>query len=108
MELFRKEWESSGGKELTTTAAEFLKDGTLRISGADFGPTVEEWWGDDDYEYWMQIAPEDSKKLFLLILREAFNADLKLTFTGLKELCEANGINPKFNSGCETPAHVAR
>jgi hypothetical protein len=98
MEIFRKEWETSKGEEVRTTQAEFLKDGTLRVSGADFGPLVETWWGDDDYEYWMEIAPEDSKELLLLILREAFNAGLKLTFTSLKELCEANGINPKFDS----------
>lgn len=98
MEIYRKEWETSKGEELATIDAEFLKDGTLRISGADFGPAVEEWWGDDDYEYWMEIAPEDSKKLFLSILREAFNADLRLTFTGLRKFCEANGINPKFDS----------
>jgi hypothetical protein len=98
MEIFRREWETSEGKELTIIDAEFVEDGTLRISGADFGSGVEKWWGDYDYEYWMEIAPEDSKKLFLLILRETFNADLKVTFSSLRELCKANGIDPKFDS----------
>ena len=75
-----------------------MKDGTLRISGVDFGPGVEKCWGDYDYEYWMEIAPEDSKRLFLLVLREAFKADLKVTFESLMEICEANGIDPKFDS----------
>ena len=41
MEIYRKEWETSKGEEVRTTQAEFLKDGTLRISSADFGPLVE-------------------------------------------------------------------
>jgi hypothetical protein len=97
MEIFRREWETPKGKEATIVDADFLEDGTLRVSGVDYGAAVEGFWGDDDYEYWMDVTPEDSKQLFLLILKEAFNSDMKLTFGHLKEICKANGIDPKFD-----------
>lgn len=35
----------------------------LVIEGYDIGKTVEEYWGDSDYEYSTTIEPEEVKKL---------------------------------------------
>ncbi len=38
-------------------------DGKLEFSGHDLGPVVEEFFGDDDYEYWYSLEKEEADKL---------------------------------------------
>lgn len=38
--------------------------GTLIIEGYDIGKTVEEYWGDSDYEYSTTVNPDEVKKLY--------------------------------------------
>jgi hypothetical protein len=44
--------------------AYFDGEGNLIIDGYDIGKTVEEFWGDNDYEYITTIRPEEVKKLY--------------------------------------------
>ena len=50
MEIFRED-----GIEFTSIRTNFGDDGTLSINGQDMGPMVEQFWGDDDYEYFLSI-----------------------------------------------------
>ena len=50
MEIFRED-----GIEFTSIRTNFGADGTLSINGQDMGPMVEQFWGDDDYEYFLSI-----------------------------------------------------
>ncbi|MCU0462578.1 MAG: hypothetical protein MUF36_11310 [Bacteroidales bacterium] len=44
----------------------FFKDEKLIIEGYDVGKSVDEWFGDSDYEYSTTLAGEELDKLFLL------------------------------------------
>ena len=92
MEIYRNE-----GTEFTSINVDFLDDGTLKISGHDMGPFVEEFWGDDDYEYFLSI-PKKSIEMFLLhLMKLAFNTEKKITFGDCKEILEVNKIEHAFN-----------
>ncbi|MEK6781674.1 MAG: hypothetical protein AABY93_08205 [Bacteroidota bacterium] len=47
-----------------TIEAYFDKVENLIIGGYDIGKTVEEYWGDSDYEYMSTIPKEEVKKLY--------------------------------------------
>jgi hypothetical protein len=52
--------------EIRVTIEAYFKDENLIIEGYDIGRSVEQWWGDSDYEYSTTIAGEELKKLYLL------------------------------------------
>ena len=65
--------------------------------GQDMGPLVEQFWGDDDYEYFLSI-PKKSIEMFLLhLMKLAFNTEKKITFGDCKEILEVNKIEHAFN-----------
>lgn len=81
-----------------------LLNGGLRISGQDFGASVEKIFGKDEYEYFYDFDPTNTEKLFDLIRLE--NGDVKgvllQKFGGmdgcriLREYCEANDVKYRF------------
>ena len=92
MEIFRDD-----GMNFTSIRANFNNDGALSIDGQDMGPLVEQFWGDDDYEYFLSI-PKKSIEMFLLYLMKlAFNTEKKITFGDCKEILEVNNIEHDFN-----------
>lgn len=44
----------------------FTEKGQLYFDGYDIGKTVEEYWGDSDYEYIYTIEPEEVLKLYAI------------------------------------------
>ena len=92
MEIFRED-----GIEFTSIRTNFGADGTLSINGQDMGPMVEQFWGDDDYEYFLSI-PKKSIEMFLLhLMKLAFNNEKKITFGDCKEILEVNKIEHALN-----------
>ncbi len=92
MEIFRED-----GIEFTSIRTNFGADGTLSINGQDMGPMVEQFWGDDDYEYFLSI-PKKSIEMFLLhLMKLAFNTEKKITFGDCKKILEVNKIEHTFN-----------
>ena len=49
-----------------TVEAYFDETDNLIIEGYDIGKTVEEYWGDSDYEYTSTITTEEVNKLYAL------------------------------------------
>lgn len=47
-------------------------DGSLNLEGQDIGDSVEKYWGDSDYEYFLYVRKEDKEKIPLLLLKERF------------------------------------
>ena len=93
MEIYKEE----KGNEATHIEANFDDSGNLVISGADIGPSVETYWGDIDYEYFLSVYKKDMEKLFLLLLKESFNSKEALDFNKIKKICEANEIKAIFD-----------
>ena len=85
-----------------------LLDGELIISGQDLGEATEEFWGDSDYEYWLTIPPEGTKKLFTLLCADSPDADPldmlqnkfhgESAFRNIRAYCGRHGIKAKFES----------
>ncbi len=47
-------------------------DGSLNLEGQDIGDSVEKYWGDSDYEYFLYVKKDDKEKIPLLLLKERF------------------------------------
>ena len=84
--------------------ADFFND-ALTFSGYETGDDVEGFWGEDDYEYWYKLDPENTQKLMEIIggVEDPAGAILR-EFGGIKacshlcEICDANGIEYHFES----------
>jgi hypothetical protein len=53
-----------------TIDAYINSDGSLRLKGGESGEIVKQWWGDDDYEYWVDVPASEIGRLLLLLLKE--------------------------------------
>lgn len=53
-------------RDIRVTIEAYFNKGKLVVEGYDIGKTVEESWGDSDYEYSTTIHPEEVKKLYTL------------------------------------------
>jgi hypothetical protein len=72
--------------------ATFLEDGSLTLSGVDYGEAVRAFKGDDDYEYDLLVPPESVQDLTLFLLETTFNTHSPMTFSRLERLCKRHGI----------------
>jgi hypothetical protein len=63
-----------------TIEAYFDEVGALVVEGYDIGKTVEEYWGDSDYEYSIKVSPEELKKLYVLLKLEPHSGEALLTY----------------------------
>lgn len=90
--------------------------GDLVIDGQDLGPSVEKFWGDSDYEYWLRV-PKALKSALLasLLVGASFDGDLTQAdavllallvekfngadaFTQISQWCVDHGIEAQFSS----------
>lgn len=84
-----------------------LLNGKLTIMGHDFGPTVERFFGRDEYEYAVSLDARNTKKLFqslecdslsdsekLLVIKSRF--ENSRADSALREYCDKEGIETSF------------
>ncbi|MFX1259686.1 MAG: hypothetical protein ACFFAN_17675, partial [Promethearchaeota archaeon] len=64
-------------KEYHTLSAEIQDTGDLLLSGYDCGPSVKEYFGDYDHEYWLTVKFEFVPKILLNLIKERFKNDLE-------------------------------
>lgn len=96
-------------------------DGSLRLKGTESGELVKRWWGEDDYEYWVDVPASEIGRLVLRLLREKGGDEpsvdipsseigrlvlllLKERFHGntraveeFKKFCESNDVAHRFH-----------
>ena len=92
MQIYEKEWGEADDPSGTKIWATFLEDGSLSLSGVDYGDTVRAFKGDDDYEYVLTVPAESVPDLTLRLLETTFNTHSPLTFSRIERLCSRNGI----------------
>jgi hypothetical protein len=85
------------GTEFRSVRLTLEDDGAIKMDAQDMGPTVEEIWGDSDYEFWVHIAPAALPKLAFELLREKFAGQLGAV-DALRDWCKAQGIEHEFGS----------
>ena len=87
MEIYRRD-----GEAFSSIRAVFDANGNLKIDGQDMGPLVEQFFGDDDFEYYLTIPKEELKNFTLEVLKKTFNQTKPLGFYDLKDMCKDAGI----------------
>ena len=51
----------------------FCPDGSIKMDAQDKGKLVEKIWGDDDYEFWVNVPATAIHKLVFSLLREKYS-----------------------------------
>ncbi len=86
------------GPDITISIhAQLKSDGGLRLEGGDVGERVKEFWGDDDYEYWVDVPASALGRLLLVLLKEKYDGDLQAV-SKFRTLCESNAIAHDFSN----------
>jgi len=79
-------------------------DGSLNLEGQDIGDSVEKYWGDSDYEYFLYVKKEDKEKIPPLLLKERFGS-MSEFLKWLDEKCipdAPSGTAPDFETCLNT------
>ena len=63
----------SAGGDIRDLKAYLQENGDLVLDGRDFGPAVEDYWGHDDYEYWLFVRAVDVPKVLLELIKYRFD-----------------------------------
>lgn len=77
--------------------AEINGEGDLIISGQDLGEAPKNFWGDDEYEYWLTVRAAHKDRLLLALLEKHYQGNNYLV-SQLKALMESKGIPCEFFS----------
>jgi len=116
---------ASRGETSVFIDAEIDEQGSLVLGGQDIGKAPKEWFGHDDYEYWLVVvasdkdhvlsillgqvaggqqfrpasgASEDEKDWALLtVIEKTYGGDLRAV-SALSDLLKANGIRFEFRT----------
>ena len=91
VELFRQD-----GTECRLIRLSKGGDG-IRLGALDMGSSVERFWSDDDYEFWVDVANDAICKLAFALLRHHYagRADAVDEF---RAFCKQNAIEHKFEN----------
>lgn len=87
----------------------YINDGELTLSGQDLGSSVNEFWGDIDYEYYYTLSVKNTEKIHESLKKDSGEEMellelVKIYFSGVdgcknfREYCEKNHIKYDFYS----------
>jgi hypothetical protein len=68
-----------------------------RYSITIFWPSIEEVWGDDDYEFWVDVPATALHKLVSALIRDKYS-DRNRAVDEFREFCIKQGIEHKWES----------
>jgi len=91
-ELYRQE-----GSEFRSVRLEIREDGALRLDCQDMGANVKRMWGDEDYEFWVDVPAGELRKLAFALLREKY-ANRAGAVDEFRDFCKEAGIEHKWDS----------
>jgi hypothetical protein len=72
-------------------------DGSIRLDAQDMGEYVEQVWGDDDYEFWVDVPSMAIRKLVFALLRDRY-IGRRDAVDEFRAFCEKVGIEHKWVS----------
>lgn len=91
-ELYRQEGDAFRVVSLNVNA-----DGSVRLDAQDMGKAVEKLWGDDDYEFWVDVPATELHKLVFGLIREKYSCRSGAV-DEFHAFCEKEGIKSKWES----------
>ena len=91
-ELYRQE-----GASFRSIRLSVAPDGAVHLDAQDMGKTVEEVWGDTDYEFWVDVPASALRKLVFALLREKY-AGRERAVDEFDEFCKQESIEHKWDS----------
>ncbi len=74
------------------------ENGDLIFEGYDIGDSVENYWGDSDYEYWLKIKAEHLPDILLYLIKECFDRKIFINDSEFNEWLKEKGIPSEFQS----------
>jgi hypothetical protein len=95
IELARRE-----GPEFRSVRLTLDEGGAVTMDAQDMGPGVSSIWGDDEndeYEFWVRVAPAALPRLAFALLREKYAGRLDAV-AALRDWCKAHDIEHEFGS----------
>ena len=108
MQVFKCEINNPSGKINHNVHCDWDDQGNLHFCEHDLGDGVKEFWGTDEYEYFMMIPQKHVAKFILCSFWKGFTFEERFTVKELRELSsntsikiknnliiEISGINPK-------------
>ena len=72
-------------------------DGSIRSDAHDMGKLVEQTWGDDDYEFWVDVPAPEIHKLVFALLRDRYTGRSSAV-DEFRAFCEKEGIKHEWDS----------
>jgi hypothetical protein len=91
-ELYRQE-----GDNFRSVRLNVRSDGSIRLDAQDMGKLVEEVWGDDDYEFWVDVPATALHKLVFALIREKYSGRSG-SVDEFRAFCTKEGIEHKWDS----------
>jgi hypothetical protein len=91
-EIYRQE-----GAEFRSVSLSVRSDGTIRLDAQDMGKSTKEIWGDDDYEFWVDVPATALPKLVFALIREKYSGRSGAV-DEFRAFCEKEGIEHQWDS----------
>ena len=88
MQVFKCEINNPSGIINHNVHCDWDDQGNLHFCEHDLGDGVKEFWGTDEYEYFMMIHQKDVAKFVLCSFWKGFTFEERFTVKELRELCD--------------------
>ena len=92
MQVFKCEINNPNGKINHNVHCDWDDQGNLHFCEHDLGDGVKEFWGTDEYEYFMMIHQKDVAKFILCSFWKGFTFEERFTVKDLRALCDEYDI----------------
>ena len=92
MQVFKCEIKNPNGKINHNVHCNWDDQGNLHFYEHDLGKGVKEFWGTDEYEYFMMIHQKDVAKFILYSFWKGFTFEERFTVGDLRKLCDEHKI----------------
>ena len=91
-EIYRQEGDEFRSIRLSVSA-----EGAVRLDAQDMGKLTKEIWGDDDYEFWVDVPATALPKLVFALIRDKYSGR-NGSVDEFRALCEREGIEHTWDS----------
>ena len=88
MEIYKKEWGDPEDPDGTVIDADVLADGSIRISGTDYGKSARNFSGNEEYDCGLHIPADQVSQFTLELLKRGFNLKGPLSMSKVEKLCK--------------------